>query len=379
MEDVVSAQQDARRVPVWNADDPTNKLGIDFILERRDVPELRELRQLRLKGWQEEELNEHFSAQRRDADRRSASSGQSHYWVKTMRNVLQELDRVRMFVPYSSQRQPFEFLDVGCAPGGFSTYVLSKNVRSTGVGISLPEHMSGHSLAIDAKLRQRYEYVEQDLLRYDLSPVSVERMPDEAGSWGEPFPEEYRGRFPLVLLDGHALRTYPTNADTPVKTKLAHASYRDALLIGQLIIAFMSSRTGKKSTVVVKLSHAECFPTAHLIYLLDTVSSSLFLYKPKRTHSNRGTFYAIAKGVGAGARRAILEQYLEGLQALWHDLRFGGAEKRGRYLVSTDLDFIVTADAILDDYLGRLIELSREVWATQATGLQEFFRKKGIE
>ncbi|OSD00107.1 hypothetical protein PYCCODRAFT_1437664 [Trametes coccinea BRFM310] len=376
---VAPAHQDARRIPVWNLDDPANKLGIDPILERRDVPELRELKNLRLKGWQEEELNEHFSAQRKYSDTRSSSYNQSTYWVKTMRNVLQELDRVGRFVPYISRDSQFEFLDVGCAPGGFSTYVLSKNVRSAGIGISLPVNAHGHLLAIDAKLRERYQYIEQDVLGYDLSPDSAERTPDGLNSLGKPFPEEYRCRFPLVMLDGHALRTYPSNAVTPEEIKLAHANYRDALLIGQLIIAFMSTRAGKNDTIVVKLSHAECFPTAHLIYLLDTASSSLLLHKPRWTHSNRGTFYAIAKGVGGGTRRATMERYLEGLQALWHDLRFGGAEKQGKYLVTTDLDFIVTADTILDEYLDRLIELSLSVWSTQADGLRHFFQRKGIQ
>ena len=39
-------------------------------------------------------------------------------------------------------------------------------------------------------------------------------------------------------------------------------------------------------------------------------------------------------------------------------------------MVSGDLDFIITDQAILDDYLPRLIALGRDVWATQVEGLK---------
>ncbi|KAI8974610.1 hypothetical protein BD414DRAFT_181458 [Trametes punicea] len=290
-----------------------------------------------------------------------------------MRGVLGELDKAADVVPWSA---PFTFLDIGCAPGGFSTYVLLKNKQASGVGISLPVSKGGHELALNAQLRERLHFIEEDILTYDLSPARRSSEPANGIQWpGKPLPEECTRRYHLVMLDGHALRTYPTSGVTPEETQLAHARYRDALLIGQFIIALTSVKRG--GTLVVKLSHVECFPAAHLVHMLDSISCSLVLHKPRFAHTYRGTFYAIARGVGKGTAQ-LMAQRLEGLQALWHELRFGGQSSEGRYMVTTDLDFVVTAETLLNAHLDRLIQLSRSVWSTQVIGLREFFHKKGI-
>jgi hypothetical protein len=35
------------------------------------------------------------------------------------------------------------YLDLGCSPGGFSTWVMSKNPKAKGLGITLPVEMAG--------------------------------------------------------------------------------------------------------------------------------------------------------------------------------------------------------------------------------------------
>lgn len=216
--------------------------------------------------------------------------------------------------------------------------------------------MGGYEFSLERRLqlRQRYRLIEQDIMTYDLHMT-------DAGT-AQPFPEDLCARFALVILDGHALRTYSAPGDTPDDPRLAQAVYRDALLIGQFIIGLLAVRMG--GTVVVKLSHLECSPAAHLVYLLDAISDTLVLHKPAIMHSNRGTFYAVAKGVGNGQHADMKDVYLDGLRDLWRELRYGGVGGKGRYLLNTDLDFVVTADAILEDYLDRLVELGRGVWWT---------------
>ncbi|KAI0666909.1 hypothetical protein C8Q78DRAFT_1072230 [Trametes maxima] len=324
------------------------------------------------KGWDNDELDSHFSNQRQVAD--SSSSKNERYWYRTMQDVLNELDRTSHLIPHC---KTFEFIDIGCAPGGFSGYVLKRAPQASGVGISLPVSLGGHQFVLEREYSPRYHLIEQDILRYNLgigAPILHDPLSQDLVS----FPEDFFGRFALVLLDGHALRTYPLPivADSDGEVHAAHQAYRDALLIGQFIIGLSSVQPG--GTVVVKLTHVECFPTAHLIYLLDTICDSLVLHKPRKVHTNRGTFYAIAKGVGSGDRAEIMSQYLVGLRSLWREMRSGGPHGTGKYLVTTDLDFVVTADTILDDYLGRLVKLGREVWSTQVYGLRQFFKKKGI-
>lgn len=73
------------------------------------------------------------------------------------------------------------------------------------------------------------------------------------------------------------------------------------------------------------------------------------------------------------------QQYLSGLRELLVQLRSGGRGGRGRMILPGDLDFVATAEAILTEYLDRLIELGRGVWSTQVQGLDRLFRKKGIQ
>ena len=263
-----------------------------------------------------------------------------------------------------------------CSPGGFSSYVLGKNKSARGFGISLPESQGGHKFLLEDAYMSRYELIEKDILEYDLGPLN------SAGTFdtSRKFPGKFLGRFPLVFMDAHPLRTYhhPRLTElTQDEWGAAHKAYRSSLPIAELIIGLESVTPG--GTIITRLSHVECFPAAPFLYLLDQLSEKLVLHKPRTMHANRGTCYVVAKGVG-GVRRAKTRQlYLAGLRKLLVELRQGGPDGCGRMIVPGDLDFIVTEDKILDEYLDRLIKLSRGVWATQVEGLSHLFRKKGIQ
>ncbi|KAI0365199.1 hypothetical protein BV20DRAFT_973507 [Pilatotrama ljubarskyi] len=350
-------------------DDPgSQKLGALAVLARKDVQELAELVELRKRGWEDDRLNSHFASLREVADIQNARV--NWYWYKRMKGLMGELDEAADCIPASCS---LDFLDVGCAPGGFSACVLEKNRHATGVGLTLPASAGGYAFALQPCHRRRYRVVYQDILLYRLHGLPGT---DSEQADTQTFPEHLHRRFSLIILDAHALRIYPTCSNSLEEEKSARAAYRDSLLIAQFIIALSSVRPG--GTIVAKLSHVECFPAAHLVYMLDAISDSLVLHKPRMLHSNRGTFYAIAKAVGSGSRSESMARHLGGLRDLWRELRFGGARGTGRYLFTTDLDFIVTADAILEEYVDRLVELGRGVWSTQVDGLRYFFRKKGL-
>ncbi|KAI0644346.1 hypothetical protein C8Q79DRAFT_975544 [Trametes meyenii] len=347
------------------------------ILERCEVPELRKLRRLRARGWKEELLDDHFDSQKRRADMPPMKA--QYVWYYGMANVMRELDSVATFIPPCGG---FEFLDIGCAPGGFSQHVLQRNPSARGLGVSLSESRGGHAFLLEPTYLDRYEYVQQDLLEYDLSSAEDTGVP-ERGPLGVPLPTSFHYRFSLVMLDGHALRTYhvpdPIVSNVP-QPQNVRGAYASILLIAQLIIALTSVHPG--GTIVVTLSHIEAFPAAHIVFLLDAISDTVVVHKPRTMHAIRGSFYAIGKGVGSSGERAAMKgRYLEGLKTLWSELQYGGTEGGARALRENDLDFVVTAEEILDfegEHLGRLIELGRDVWKTQADALEHFFHRKGI-
>lgn len=92
-------------------------------------------------------------------------------------------------------------------------------------------------------------------------------------------------------------------------------------------------------------------------------------------HSNRGSFYAVAKGVGLGIEGGRLPDILNTFKYLWLEATFGGEEGRGRPITENDLDFIVKLEDIRNHYLDRLIHLGREVWRIQAAGIRRLLQK----
>lgn len=263
-----------------------------------------------------------------------------------------------------------------CAPGGFTSYILRKNERANGTGITLPKSAGGHTFRVEPRYLRRYKLIEQDILRYDYARESA----GHHGGSLDPIPEDVKGSFALVILDGHALRTYEHGYEMESSDELraAHIVYRCRLPIAQFILALGAVSPG--GTMLVRLSHIECFPAAQFLCMLDELSESIVVHKPRAIHAKRATFYVIAKGVARpGLRAQLKERYVEELRKLWVELGLGGRYGRGRVMVPRDLDFIATSNEILDGYLARLIELGRAVWMTQTRALRKLFRARGIE
>lgn len=250
---------------------------------------------------------------------------------------------------------------IRCCPGGFTSYILDRNSSATGYGISLDVEKGGHPFHLEKYHRARFQLLFADLTYFQLGP-SVDSNP-----MLKPLPFRLKPRsFHLVVLDGHQLRTH----------KGARGWDIDRLLISQLILALEAVRDG--GTIVIKLSRLGHDRTAKVLCMLDMVCGSLSTCKPESMHAIRGTFYAIAKEVGQGADAARLPAIIEGLRELWFELTFGGENGGGRFMLESDLDFVISKEELIDHYLDRLIELGRGVWMTQARALHRFLQRKGI-
>ena len=244
----------------------------------------------------------------------------------------------------------------------------------------------GHAVLLEPKYLKegRFRMIEEDVLNYDFSLRGPRTTPKVLPAHFKLVPKSLRKRFPLVIIDGHALRTYrPLHEPRPV----THASlppytgwegptrsFRDTLLISQFLLALETLTQG--GTLVAKLAHLECTPAAPLLYMLDQLSQEIVVHKPRALHTSRGTFYVIAKGVHLTRRG---QRWVRGLRALWYSLRFGGEGGGCRPMAPDELDFIVSADEILENYIDRLVELGRGPWATQAEGIRKLLERKGAQ
>ncbi|PNH10437.1 hypothetical protein TSOC_002830 [Tetrabaena socialis] len=73
-----------------------------------------------------------------------------------MRYIMHEIDETNgRFISSRTEHEPFQFLDVCCCPGGFSTYALTAGpAPRKGIGLSLPPDLGGHLPAIPLETEQ---------------------------------------------------------------------------------------------------------------------------------------------------------------------------------------------------------------------------------
>ncbi|KDN45710.1 hypothetical protein RSAG8_04794, partial [Rhizoctonia solani AG-8 WAC10335] len=227
---------------------------LQSLMARPDCSVLVELVALRSQGWESENLDGVFLAQRTTADT-NRSPEDDNRWLHLMCKSLGQMDKQKRFISTS------RFIDLGCFPGGYSTYILQKCPSATGLGISLPYEEGGHGLAIPANLLPRMELRTADLTKFDIAP-SIPKPQAPFTQLG-PLPFDPNG-FDLVVCDGHSLRNNPDNIDRPWNWT--------RLLISQLLIGLRAVSAG--GTIFLKLSHPEKAIGARILLALCRVGST---------------------------------------------------------------------------------------------------------
>ncbi|VDC07659.1 unnamed protein product [Peniophora sp. CBMAI 1063] len=283
--------------------------------------------------------------QRKLADASSTNPELQLNWFNSMKLAFKEMDDVFRL---TQSPDGFEFLDIGCCPGGFSSYILDANPKAEGTGISLEESRGGHPFLLEEHLQSRFHLIWADVTKYQLGPA----RPHTAAYNPLPFsPSSHPDGFALVLLDGHALR----NAAGPSVPKLHILGNR--LLISQLVIALSVIRYG--GTMVVKLNNVDDPNTKRLLFMFDALAADTRTWKPICIHATRPTFYVVARGMGCGQKAHMYQGVQDGLQALWARLIMG------QTMDDKSLNFIVDGRTLKTTYARRLSELTDHIRAVQ--------------
>ncbi|KIO30245.1 hypothetical protein M407DRAFT_225084 [Tulasnella calospora MUT 4182] len=328
-----------------NGEDPYKSLSTSIIATGCKV--LAELQQLNQKGWEDPSLDAHFQNWKAVSAQPSTAETASN-WLKTYCKSMHEMNRQMKFIPDG----PLNFLDLGCAPGGYSKCALETNPRATGTGLCLPFHDGGHLFMLPTYMRTRYTVHYADMTKYSLRKGETTDLAPPL-----PFPP---ASFDLIIADGHPLHTREFNERVP-----------HVLLVTQLIITLEAIKEG--GTIFIKLSKPASFTTASVLYLLDSICSSLETIKPRTVHGNRGTFYAIARGVQRGE---AMEGYVDILYKMRQDFLNGALDLDN---VLSHYEQIITLARLREIYIPRLIELGTPVWEVQREHLERFIRDKALD
>ncbi|CAE6505261.1 unnamed protein product [Rhizoctonia solani] len=330
---------------------------LEALMARPDCAVLVELVALRSQGWESETLDGVFLAQRTTADT-NRSPEDDKRWLQTMCKSLGQMDRQKRFVNAS------RFLDLGCFPGGYSTYILQKCPSATGLGISLPFEEGGHGLAIPANLLPRMELRTADLTKFDLAP-SIPK-PQAPFTQPGPLPFELNG-FDFVVCDGHSLRNNPDNVDRPWNWT--------RLLISQLLIGLRAVSVG--GTIFLKLSHPDKAIGARILLALCRVARSVRTVKPQPLHAIRGTFYVIAQQISVDSTG--YQTLVESLERLWYAMSFDGEAGYGRAITWEEEDMIIDWEEVMSERgLDKLARLGSEVWRIQCNALRKMLNARGV-
>ncbi|KAG8921670.1 hypothetical protein FRC00_008373 [Tulasnella sp. 408] len=328
-----------------NGEDPSESLSTSIIAAGCKV--LAELRELNQKGWEDPRLDAHFQNWKTAAAQPSTFET-AISWLKTYCRSMHDMNRQMKFIPDGR----LNFLDLGCAPGGYSKCVLETNPEAIGTGVCLPIHDGGHLFMLPKYMRARYTVHYTDMTKYDLLKGEI-----KANDIPLPFPP---ASFDLIIADGHPLHTREFNEQLP-----------HVLLATQLIIALEAVKEG--GTVFIKLSKFASFHTAAVLYLLDSICSSLETIKPRTVHGNRGTFYTIARGVRRGE---ALEEVIDILHKMRQDFLNSILDSDN---VLSVYEQIITFARLKECYIPRLVELGTPVWEVQREYLERLIRKRGSQ
>ncbi|QRW23415.1 FtsJ-like methyltransferase [Rhizoctonia solani] len=254
-------------------------------------------------------------------------SSHEETYMHKMRFALEEMDRKYSFVRDGS------FLDLGCCPGGFSTYILSKYPNAQGMGISLPIEYGGHSLAVPLHLRDRLQVHWADVTMFDHAPSLVQGFWDTTIFQTSPVPTR---AFDFVIVDGH-------QPPSMLAGDPRESWGRDRLLISQLLAGLRAIKpTG---TLFAKLSLQVSVPLMEriVVALSRLTPIPLRAVKPTSIYATAGTFYVLLHA----PIPYLCDRLIRILEGLWYFMTFSGPNHFGRGLKESDMDLIATYGEVL--------------------------------
>ncbi|CUA76129.1 hypothetical protein RSOLAG22IIIB_12057 [Rhizoctonia solani] len=346
--------------------DPKVKWLSDALMAREDCNILRLLNAIRAMGWSSSEVHNHFREQRYNSDC-VKHENTDKFWAMTMYSSLEHMDHAnKRFV------RTERFLDLGCNPGGYSSYILDTCPYASGVGISLSVEDAGHGCAIPEALRSRINVHEMDLTLIDLAPNLPK--PDTSHITGSralalhlvPLPFR-RHEFDFVVCDAHHLRLHPDNE--------IRAWNWNRVLLSQILLALRAVQGG--GTIFLKLPRVECALTARILIAFTRISGSTRSVKSKFLHIKRGSFYLLARDIRTHTR--AYRQFVAGLEQLWHIMTFGGPHGFGRDMTWDEQDLITPWDDVMSPAgVNHIARLGKLMWEIQYKALLKFLKEQGV-
>ncbi|KAL6754580.1 hypothetical protein V8C86DRAFT_2696997 [Haematococcus lacustris] len=223
-------------------------------------------------------------------------------------------------------QEPFQFMDVCCAPGGFSEYTLAINPNARGLGLSLNRKLGGHIACFESyNFRDSCPMpcVLKDEKRYHMHFVDVTtvaatfmcgpllgpqgRPPKEAMFTDDPAVAKLAGcrnLCQLMILDGSVLGgkqhihmevSFKADWENPAfNCYVSFIAANQALLAAQLAIMAWNLKPG--GDVVLRASMTWSHFTNGVLAMLRRVfKGTIQSYKPRSCHQDAISYYMVCR------------------------------------------------------------------------------------
>ncbi|CAE6404911.1 unnamed protein product [Rhizoctonia solani] len=325
------------------------------LVARSDCDILAELIVLRDQGTGSKNVDQHFE---RERERTRNTDEVERSFAAAFGNAIENMNRT-IWIP-----RTFSFLDLGSAPGGFTQYLLRKNRRAHGMGISLPKEQGGNGFGITySDYLPRYELHWADLTAFDLAPS----IPKPATSNGDypllPFKPASRD---LVVCDAQWVLN-PDNLKRPWNWT--------RLIISQLLIALRAVSPG--GNIFIRLSCVERTLTGRILLALCRISNLVRTVKSTQFQAVRSYFYVLAQQVHPESDEC--KELIASLERLWYMMTFEGENGYGRDISAEDEELITSDEEMLGEKgLSTIIQLGTPIWEIQYDALCHFLSRRGV-
>ncbi|KAI9759333.1 MAG: hypothetical protein M1840_003372 [Geoglossum simile] len=332
-----------------------------YLYEREPI--YRRLHELREKGWRNPEGDKHFNRLRAVADNANDYE-RRHVFYGQMKSIGREMHYTTKAFDIAANPS-IESLNLCMAPGGYTFAILQAHPTARISGISLPPEVGGHPMLLphnDADPRVQVLFMDLTMLavEFGVSLVAIPATHPDATAFSAARPFEDK-RFDLVICDGQVLRTH-------VRAEWRQQREAVRLTAAQFILGMQRIKPG--GTFVILLHKVEGWNTLRILSAFSGFAK-VTLFKPKRIHAQRSSFYMVAKDVQPEhptAARAV-----EGWKSDWYRATFGVEEAYSEEEGSRGEEAV---QKLLGEFGGELLRLGKDVWRIQAEGLgrQKFIR-----
>ncbi|KAI8824288.1 uncharacterized protein EV422DRAFT_315347 [Fimicolochytrium jonesii] len=249
------------------------------------------------------------------------------------------------------------FLDLGCAPGGFSRWVLEQNADAHGLGVTLPPDVGGLPMILDGVLeeKERYRCLYRDVTDRPEEIWYEDLKKGDGGEEGSP-----EAACDLVIA-GSIYRDQHTADPSRTGPPPMRVRARQLLSFSQLLAAMQNLAHGGTMVIVSnikpQLHNLEqlCFLRKHFDRLTPV--------KPTQLHTIRSSYYLVAAGFNRNEA---------GLQAL-DTLRQALARVRAADDAS-GVDSLLLLEGseedIVKQYASYVTDFYEPLWSSQARAIE---------